>query len=410
MPFFRSDREPPREAFNRLVYLIKYPFKLWLYGALDALILALYPARPGKRILLFRCDQIGDYLLTRPFLPGLKADPEWSGWTWHLAGNAQVSDLVCHTDSGWLDGWIPIDRARFINSVGYRFRILRQIRLGGYGVVLNLSHTRQYWLESALRVSGAPQRYTGEPAGRYMNRAEQAISDSLYTRIWPTGGRVQFEFFRNRALFARLCAAAGQTELPAPRRKHSGETLQIRIAPGASAALRRWPASRFARLIRDMYARFPVEVRLIGGPGETALADSILKEAGRTEDGHFCGRYSLSETMEDLGRADLLISNESSPVHMAATLGVSCICLSQGNHFGRWNPWPAELAPQIHTLYPPDFGDIRLNYTELTARFHDGSPVSMETLPYDAVWQETVRILEEMELKKAEAGQTGTGC
>jgi ADP-heptose:LPS heptosyltransferase len=395
--FFRQDRELLHDAFDRLVYRIKYPFKLWLYGALDALVLALYPARPGKRILLFRCDQIGDYLLTRPFLPVLKADPGWSGWSWFLAGNAQVTDLVCHRDAVWIDGWIPIDRARFINSVVYRFRILRQIRLGGFGVVLNLSHTRQYWLESVLRVSGAPERYTGQPAGRYMSRAEQAISDSLYTRIWPTGGRVQFEFFRNRALFARLCAAASQIELPVLPRKPGGEKLRVRIAPGASAALRRWPARRFARLIADLYARFPVEVRIIGGPGETALADSILREAGRAEDGHFCGMYSLSETLEDLGQADLLISNESSPVHMAATLGVPCICLSQGNHFGRWNPWPAELAPQICTLYPPGFGDIRSNYAELTARFHDGSPVSMETLPYDTVWQETVRILEEIQ-------------
>jgi ADP-heptose:LPS heptosyltransferase len=77
--------------------------------------------------------------------------------------------------------------------------------------------------------------------------------------------------------------------------------------------------------------------------------------------------------MEELQTSDLLISNESSPVHMAATTGTPCIVISQGNHFARWNPYPMDAAGWIRTVYPASFGDVDSQYASLAEKYHNGS-------------------------------------
>ena len=159
-----------------LIYSLKYPFKLWAYELLDQVLLNFFPAKKGGGFLIFRRDLIGDYLMSRPFFAAIKNDPAFAGKAISYAGNQQLSALAENLDAGIFDSFFWIDRPRFINSIFYRFRVLRDIRSRGFDLLIYPSHTRQFWLESVVRVSGAREKITPSSVGQYMINGRVATS------------------------------------------------------------------------------------------------------------------------------------------------------------------------------------------------------------------------------------------
>lgn len=376
-------------TFSLLIYYIKYPFKLWMYELIDQWLIFTIEPQEKKKILIYRLDLIGDYLVSRPFFKSLKDDPKYAGYQFAFAGNQSCKVLAEWLDAEVFEDFIWIDRPRFINSLGYRFRVLKSIREASFERVIYPSHTRQYWLESVVRVSGAIEKITGESIGKYMNSWELALTQSRYSRIIPTGTEPLFEFFRNRNFFSSLTVSAGlienlKTNFPLLNVEiHDFESDFIVLAPGASTQNRRWPLAKFVALVREIWIHRRVEVVVIGSPGEIALGSELQTLLGPSNVHNLAGKLSLPQSMILLQNAKLLISNESAPVHMAATTGTPTICISQGNHFGRWNPYPESVAPWIRTVYPPFFE--KLSSQTLAELYHDGSNVDIDEITVEQV-------------------------
>lgn len=385
-----SDLIPPR-----WFYYLKLPFKYWAYELIDQFILHFVPAGKGKAVLIYRLDLIGDYLMSRPFFQAIAGDPAFAGLSFSFAGNQVLKSLAEELDAGVFSEFIWIDRSRFINSISYRFQVLAGIRRRGFSMVIYPSHTRQFWLESLVRVSGAAHRITASPVGRYMSTMEAGISEAWYNRVIDTGSQPLFEFYRNQSFFKALASSAGQsTSLKDARMASSAKENRILLAPGASTDERKWPADNFVRLVRELQEIFPgFTFGIIGSQQEFGLCSGIAEKAGPAVV-NFAGKCSLPRSMQLLAESCLLISNESSPVHMAATTGTACVCISNGNHFSRWNPYPESLASNILTCYPARFGNVQENHAELTLKYHHHSSLTAAEVPFEAVLQASVRLLK----------------
>ncbi len=388
------------EQISNWVYRLKYPFKLWVYELIDQWILFSIPYQPKKKILIYRLDLIGDYLMCRPFFSVLRKENRWKDFSFSFAGNQQVKDLAESLDSSVFSDFIWIDRARFINSWGYRFRILRTVRQAGFEMVLYPSHTRQYWLESVVRVSGSAKVFTGEPVGQYMSRFEKSWTDHFYTSHFSTGQIPLFEFYRNKNFFGHFSEEASRLPGLLDQGQQSGDShfdsgsMVISIAPGASTRNRRWPLGFFGELILKLSERRSIEVKILGGPGEKELGEELIQMLPGISVENLAGKRSLTQSLEELRNSHLLISNESSPVHMAATIGTPCVVISQGNHFGRWNPYPQEVASWIRTVYPASFGDTVAGYDELAELYHDGSEEDVAGISVDQVLEAATRLID----------------
>ena len=96
---------------------------------------------------------------------------------------------------------------------------------------------------------------------------------------------------------------------------------------------KRWPWRRFVALAREIRrARPDARIVLIAGPKELWLAVRIHEESGKIHP--VVGPdLDLADLAAVLGRLDLLVTNDSGPMHLAASLGVSCMAL-----FGPTNP------------------------------------------------------------------------
>ena len=98
----------------------------------------------------------------------------------------------------------------------------------------------------------------------------------------------------------------------------------IAIAPGAAHFTKRWPTGNFKSLIEKILKKFPYKIVLLGGKEDSEaftsleISDKII---------NFTGRLSLLESAAAIKNAKLLISNDSSLMHMATAVGTPVLAI-----------------------------------------------------------------------------------
>ncbi len=101
---------------------------------------------------------------------------------------------------------------------------------------------------------------------------------------------------------------------------------RIAIAPLSRWRTKNWPSAHFAELMRRMDAELQAELHLVGGPSDKTPADQLIAESGVSARNH-CGEYTLGQSCALLKSMDLLVCNDSGPMHMAAAVGTPCVAL-----------------------------------------------------------------------------------
>ena len=96
---------------------------------------------------------------------------------------------------------------------------------------------------------------------------------------------------------------------------------RIGIFPGSNAPARRWGADRFAGIVSRLTDN--ADVLVFGGPDERELTGIVAGDVA-TDLG---GRTTLPLLAAGLASCDLLISNDSGPLHLAAAVGTPTISL-----------------------------------------------------------------------------------
>jgi lipopolysaccharide heptosyltransferase II len=98
------------------------------------------------------------------------------------------------------------------------------------------------------------------------------------------------------------------------------------VHAGATAASRRYPPRKFARAAAMLARDHGLRVVFTGSQAETALVEEI-RRAAEAETISLSGRLSFEELAALIGFAPVLISNNSSPVHLASACGTPVVDL-----------------------------------------------------------------------------------
>ena len=97
------------------------------------------------------------------------------------------------------------------------------------------------------------------------------------------------------------------------------------IHPGASDLRRRWPAQNFAQ-IADFLAEKGYAVFITGVPFEAGVVSAVMEHVRQTTQvQNMCGKLSLSGMTGLLSLADLLVSNDTGPLHLARALKTATV-------------------------------------------------------------------------------------
>lgn len=104
------------------------------------------------------------------------------------------------------------------------------------------------------------------------------------------------------------------------------------INPGAKSHLKRWTAQGFADVADRLIAECGNDVIFIGLGEDMAVVDDIIKRMKKGPH-NFVNRTNIRQLAGLLGRAKLLITNDSAPLHLGCAVGTKVLAL-----FGPTNP------------------------------------------------------------------------
>ncbi len=154
---------------------------------------------------------------------------------------------------------------------------------------------------------------------------------------------------------------------PAPR---------VALAPFSRWPSKNWPAGAFAAVGRDLREQFEASLFLVGSAAESTacarLAQECSASGGKGRVVNLAGRMSLPELGGLLQAMDLVITNDSGPMHMAAAAGTPVLAVfgpTDPLRTGPFGPGHRVLAGRLRCQ--PCFAK--------TCRFHDGACLRVVT-------------------------------
>lgn len=366
----------PRGLAKAALSALLYAFDSILLAFLvarNAIVRRTPPTGSAPVALIVRTDRIGDFLL---WLPSARRLAE------HLCGQGYRVVIIVNQESATLSGGLiggtltgrvevwPLDLTAFWIRPGYRARLLSQVAgLGADWAIQPMFSRLLASGDAIVRLSGARRRsaWIGDLANT--TRLGHWLGSRVYTELLDNPPPGLHDSQINEYLLEKLGVPLDRLhDVPLPCLRPASLAGQpplperyVVLAPGASQALRRWPAARFAQLADRLHADHGLSAILCGGTADQALAAAIGRQsAAPLLD--LTGRVPLRELPTLVAGATLLIGNDSAAVHLAALLGVPSVCIAGGGHPGRFIPyaasrlWPASSPPEVARVPMPCYG------------------------------------------------------
>ncbi|HET7028456.1 MAG TPA: glycosyltransferase family 9 protein [Candidatus Limnocylindrales bacterium] len=117
----------------------------------------------------------------------------------------------------------------------------------------------------------------------------------------------------------------------------------VALAPGASAAARRYPAERYAEIAAGLADRLGWPIVVLGGTTDRAAADTIAAAGPGIRS--LAGRTDVAEWATVIGAARVLVSSHSAPIHLADAVRTPVVCLFSGTD--RESEWAPRDTPAV---------------------------------------------------------------
>jgi len=271
-----------------------------------------------RKILIVAPNWIGDALLAQPLLarlrqrfPGAIIDALAPAWTAPvLRRMPEISEVI---DAPFAHGEL---------GLGRRWRIAGTLRVRAYDEAIVLPNT----LKSALipMLAGIPVRtgFTGELRYGLLNRAHKLDAKALplmverYAQLAEEPGSPPQRPLQEVRLRVEPTNLARELE----RLGLSRAKPVVAFCPGAEyGPAKRWPARYFADLASKLSAQGR-SIWLLGSDKDVGIGEEIARLSSGAAV-NLCGKTDLGTAIDLLSLAEVVISNDSGLMHVAAAVG-----------------------------------------------------------------------------------------
>lgn len=101
---------------------------------------------------------------------------------------------------------------------------------------------------------------------------------------------------------------------------------KIGIAPGAHFFTKRWLKNHFVELINMINYEGKYEITLLGGIGDNEVCNYIENQSRSTVN-NLAGKLSITGSAEEIEKQDILITNDTGLMHIAAAMNVPVLAI-----------------------------------------------------------------------------------
>jgi len=289
------------------------------------------------RILVVKLSALGDLFHAVPVVHRLRShygaavdwvtQPEYA----ELIGCCRdVDEVLCFPRRGALKDTMAFRRR--LRARKYDLAIDLQ-GLMKSGLVLGMARAGRKLSPSSPREGSGIFAGETPPATAKTPHALDRLCDTLrYLEIEPKPLRYLFDFPKSEPL--------------------PGASPRLAVAPRSRWPAKDWPVEKYIDLIRRLQQERPLDVFILGGPGDAELG-SHMKETLGEGVWNLCGRRPLLELGDVLKQVDCLVCNDSGPMHFAAAVGTPLVALFGPTDPALTGPW-SDRATVLRPLPGPE--------------------------------------------------------
>ena len=320
------------------------------------------------RILVVKLSSLGDLFHALPAVhclkTGLDATIDW------VTQTEYVDMVKCFTD---VDRVIPFYRSGILQN---RKDFLQQLREYEYDCVIDLQGLLKSAVTTRLARSG---RRIGPSFHRECSRL-------FYTEISGKRDKNRHAVEENLDVIRHLDLEVHSPEFPVsfPETKADAPSPRVALVPVSRWYTKNWPQSSFLRLAQLLREKAGASIFLVGSPQDVAVCNKIEKELESDNVHNLAGKTSLVEMGSLISKMDLVVSNDSGPMHIAAAVDIPVLVTVGATDPKRTGPYgPGHRFAQLNLPCQPCFSR--------TCKF--GEPICLEDLSPDSVATMAMEIL-----------------
>ena len=141
---------------------------------------------------------------------------------------------------------------------------------------------------------------------------------------------------------------------------------------------------------------------ICGGKGEQELGQRLIKLSGAPLN-NMTSRTSLSEMVNVIGRAQLLVANETGSVHIAVAIRTPVITIAGGGHYGRFVPYQIEekgTMCQLPIVVIHKMPCFECNWQCIYKTGKDAPFPCIKSITVDDVWTQVHTLIEQISAKQ----------
>ncbi|MDP8259433.1 MAG: lipopolysaccharide heptosyltransferase II [Candidatus Gygaella obscura] len=293
-----------------------------------------------KRILIVRTDRIGDVVLSTPVISNLRKSLPSSFIAMMVTPYTQ--DIV--KNNPFLNEVIVYDKKGKYRSWLSSFRFALFLRKKRFDLAIILHPTNRAHLVTFF--AGIPKRIG-------FNRKMGFLLTDKVKDLKHEGKKHESEYCLDFLRILDIATDLKDTYVGWDKNAQeevdcllSGKGIKkddkfILIHPGASCSSRRWPVDKFSKLCDRLVEIYKMKVVLVASREQKNIsAEVINKMYSSAVD--LSGSCNIAQLICLIKRAGLFVSNDSGPVHIAASLGVPVVAIFSRNQSGlspkRWYP------------------------------------------------------------------------
>ncbi|MFH1824880.1 MAG: glycosyltransferase family 9 protein [Candidatus Firestonebacteria bacterium] len=287
-----------KEPLLKMYFIFRLPF----------IFLVRFCFKPRKKlekvekIIIFRLDRMGDFVLTIPVIDNLKLEYPAAKITVVVRSYLkELTTLVKNIDDTIIDEGI--------------ISIIKKIREQKYDIALDMLY--DYKLKSAVLtfLTGAPVRI-GFSGGKREYLFNLMVKESEFFN--KSMREINLEILKKLNVPIKI-------NIPRINIKEKNTVIKtcISVHPGGYYPSQRWDTDKTVDLLKEILVLYKVDIKVIGGINDQKLVESII---ANVKDEKVQAVYSsIKELVNILSESKLLICNNSGPLHLASALGIPTI-------------------------------------------------------------------------------------
>ena len=396
---------PPRRRFSPArgtALRVQDPVERMLAASLDFPGRARVPALAGavdlarvRHVLVLRLDRIGDVLMSLPALadlrralPSARITLAVGRWSEEVAHMAPVDEVV-----PWSAPWA----GRRGEGAEGRWALTRRARaLAAHPPDVAIDLQGDVRAAFLMRLTGARARvgYANTGGGSWLTHVV-ALDETV---SWVEQNRRAVEIVAGprdpSPTRAHVAADPDWAAALLEREGLGGQRPLIAIHPSGGRMIKQWPVERWREVARRLQDARGATIAVTGGAGDVGLAHALGEGLARPVI-DLAGRLSVAETMAVIGGADLFLSPDTGPMHMACVMGTPSVAVFGPSAAERYasaalSPHPEKHVVVRRELWCAPCNLIRRPPEECVA---DVTPECLRLVTVDDVYQAAAALL-----------------